>query len=427
MQTKFAIGKLFLIRKSVLSNLLLVKKVDLAFDLTLVGMLLAFFGSATVWFMWPLGNFYTIATLPLFVFSWAISINLKDNFFEWNKRQIATLLFFIFQIYVILVNGKNFNAVIMAFFDTSVIMVLMALNDEYRVLLGKRLSQILGSILLFSVPLYFLFLLGFPLPSFTMESPNGIYSLSNYLFFVTDSNTAELFQRFRSIFNEPGHIGTACSLLLFTQLGHWRKWYNILMIVALIMSFSLAAYVLFIMVIVGGMWMRRKKIFLKLVAVTVLLTGVIIGSYFYNDGDNMLNQLIVARMEVDDDGQLAGDNRVTDSFKAGYEDFLKSNDILTGRDYSVEKFGFGNSGYRVFIYDNGLIGVLIYFLFYLTLAVDSRDRRAVLVMLAVATAVFWERSTGMAFYNIIPLFISVFPTFNKETDTTISAETEPQK
>lgn len=424
MQTKIAVGKLFLIRKASFANMLLIKKADIAFALTLIGMLIAFFGSATVWFMWPLGNFYTIATLPLFILSWAISVNLKDKIYEWNKRQIATLVFFLFQLYVILVNGKNFNAVTMAFFDTSVIMVLMALNNEYRQLLGKRISQFLGFILLFSIPLFFLYIVGVPLPNFAMESPNGIYSLSNYVFFVTDSYSLDLFPRFRCIFNEPGHIGTACSLLLFTQIGHWRKWYNILMIVALLMSFSLAAYVLFVMVLIGKMWIFRKKIVLKLTVVAGLLASVVVGSYFYNDGDNMLNQLIVARMEINDDGNLAGDNRVTDSFKAGYEDFLKSDDVLTGRDYSVEKYGFGNSGYRVFIFDNGLLGALMYLLFYLSLTLGAKDKRAAIVMLAVAAAVFWERATGMVFYNIVPLFIAVYPSFDKRGKSHSLIETE---
>ena len=81
MQTKIAVGKLFLIRKASFANMLLIKKADIAFALTLIGMLIAFFGSATVWFMWPLGNFYTIATLPLFILSWAISVNLKDKIY----------------------------------------------------------------------------------------------------------------------------------------------------------------------------------------------------------------------------------------------------------------------------------------------------------------------------------------------------------
>ena len=199
------------------------------------------------------------------------------------------------------------------------------------------------------------------------------------------------------------------------------------MIVALIMSFSLAAYILFVMVIVGRMWIFRKKIALKLIIVVGMLAAIVAGSYFYNDGDNMLNQLIVARMEVNDDGELAGDNRVTESFKAGYEDFLKSGDILTGRDYSVEKYGFGNSGYRVFIFDNGLLGALMYLLFYLSLVIGAKDKRAAIVMLAVAAAVFWERATGMAYYNIVPLFISLYPSLDKKAEEPVTSETEQKK
>ena len=90
----------------------------------------------------------------------------------------------------------------------------------------------------------------------------------------------------------------------------------------------------------------------KLVYTITILSSVTIASFYYNDGDNLLHDLIMVRLEIED-GEMAGDNRVTEDFKVEYENFINSQDILTGRDRDMSDFG--NSGYRVFIYDYGLL------------------------------------------------------------------------
>lgn len=418
MTTTISLGKFFLIDKSKLENIFVFQKSDLAFMLTFLGMLIAFWGSLRVWFFWPLGALYSIPCFFIFALSFAISNNCKEKIFELNKQQIISLFFFLFQIYVIIVNKKNINALTVSIFDSFVIAILVALKPKYQQLLGLRMSMLHGFIFIFSISWYLLYIVGIPLPNTTIASSDGVYTLSNYYFFVIDTNATELFPRFRSIFMEPGHVGTVCALLLYTQSGKWKKWYNILMIVALIMSFSLAAYVLFVIVIFGNMWIQRKHILPKILVIVSLLAAIGIGAYFYNSGDNMINNLIVSRLEVSDDGKLAGDNRVTESFEGQYNDFMKSGDILTGRDYTVEKFGFGNSGYRVFIYDYGLLGVLFCILFYIALSLSTNDKRAIIIMWVLAIALFWERATNMVFYNIIPIFIAVAGTYKlAESDT----------
>jgi hypothetical protein len=388
-----------------LDNIFIVKKGNIAFGLVFLGLLIAYLGSMNVWFLWPVISYYGIIASCLLGLGWLISMQNQCGIFENSRRQLLTLIYFVFQCYEIIVNGKNFNAFIVACFDTAAIFFLMSLTKESLKQLGKDMSIFIGGVLLFSIPAYILYLLDFPLPNVTIQDKDGIYLLSNYYFFVIDAITAAIFPRFRSIFLEPGHIGTVCALLLFTQLGKWHKWYNVLMIIALLMSFSLAAYVLFVIIIFAGMWMKRKKVVLKLLAVAAVMTGIGIGAYFYNDGNNLLYQLILVRMEPDSDGRLSGDNRVTDSFEDEYNSFLESDDLLWGKDFTVEKFGSGNSGYRVFIYNYGLVGVLIATLFYLAFIIDVRDRRAFLAMWAIVLALFWERATPMQYHNIIPLLV----------------------
>ena len=117
----------------------------------------------------------------------------------------------------------------------------------------------------------------------------------------------------------------------------------------------------------------------------------------------MLYSMIIERLEVSD-GKMTGDNRVTQSFEAIYDEYMKSNDIWFGREYSLEAFGFGNSGYRVFLYDNGLICTFLVFLFYLAMVRGSQDRRAAIVMLIISLACFWARAAPMSLHYLIPLY-----------------------
>ncbi|MBM6993661.1 MAG: hypothetical protein I3J02_10445 [Prevotella sp.] len=404
-----------------LGNIFIIRKSGIAFNLMFLGMLIAFFGSLSIWFMWSLATVYcVVACIPL-VLSWLISRTLNDSLYEANTRQWGTLIFLVYLIYQLITNGDGFNAFIAACFHSFIVFTLLSLKEEYRNRLARSLSICIGCILAISIPAYMLYILGYPLPNYAMG--DSIYTFSNYYFFLVDTNAVELFPRFRSIFLEPGHVGTVCALLLFTQIGKWHRWYNILMIAALIMSFSLAAYILFILIIFVGLWMQRKHVFVKLALIVSVISSVGIGAYFYNDGNNLLNELILARLEINDEGKLTGDNRVSGSFEDEFDQFMESDDILFGRDYTVEKYGFGNSGYRVFLFNYGFVGLVLSVLFYISMAIDSRSKRSLLGMWLLAVAIFYERATQMYYYNIIPLFIVAYWHASELTSMTTKEET----
>lgn len=139
-----------------------------------------------------------------------------------------------------------------------------------------------------------LYILGFPLPSSPIAHETLMYSYTNYYFFLIDDRSfLILLPRFQSVFMEPGHLGTASVLLLLTQLGKWKKWYNVILLIATLMSFSLAAFVLLAIVLFINVWLKRKRILPKILLVVGILTSTAIVAIFYNDGDNMLNTLII--------------------------------------------------------------------------------------------------------------------------------------
>ena len=83
---------------------------------------------------------------------------------------------------------------------------------------------------------------------------------------------------------------------------------------------------------------------------------------------------------------------------------MKSDDILFGRDYELAEFGWGNAGYRVYIYDYGLIVLLLTIIFYISAVYGSTDRRAIISMFVIGVASFWVRATPLSFYYFIPLY-----------------------
>ena len=188
-----------------------------------------------------------------------------------------------------------------------------------------------------------------------------------------------------------------------TQRGKWRRWYNISLLVGIIVSFSLGGYAYFVAVIFLNMWIERKKMVRKFMSMIVVIGIVVGGSFVYNNGDNMLHNLILLRLEIDD-GDIVGNNRVTEDFDTEYGAFLQSSDIVFGRDYDYSNFG--DSGYKVFFYDYGLVGVLLLFLFYGFSLAKSDDYRRMLASIIVMLLIFVVDGFVLWFGRFIPLYIT---------------------
>ncbi len=389
---KINIGKIYLYERQQIANILFIASI-----------FIAFFGSMNVWFMVPLHTFFPIIAFLLASTSYSISKSSKFPIFTENFFLLPLSAYILLVFYQSAINAQNINSYISSCFNATIIFFLFRYDRSKLKEVAAYLSKALGSLLVVTYPFFILYILGFPLPNVDMTYNDGFYSFSNYfLFLVDDRSMFEIIPRFQSIFLEPSHLGSTVALLLMTQRGNWKRWYNISLLVGLFISFSLAGYVYIITIIFLNMWINRKKIFLKLFS-AILLIGIVIGSSFlYKDGDNMLHNLIVLRMEIDD-GEMAGNNRVSKDFDTEYESFLQSSDIVFGRDYDYSNFG--DSGYKVFFYDYGIVGVILIFIFYILSFAKYDDFRCMLAALIVMLLIFWVDAFVLWFGRFIPLFI----------------------
>ena len=397
-----------------LNKYLVFGKRDIAIALFTIGIAINIFASIHVMYFWMIEAYCPFVTMPLFIMSVLLSRSTCTPIFTRTDFLLPTLLSLIVQYYQCLVNAQNIVPFIISTASLCMFYCMFRIDKEIAEKSLTKICKVFAGFLIISILFFFLHFIGVNLPNMSVE--RGNYSYTNFFFFLLDDRELWniLIPRFNSVFLEPGHMGTTIIMLLATQIGKWKKWYNVVLFVALLISFSLAAYCLGVMLLFLRLWMLRRKIVLKVLGLVSFLGIIVGGSFVYNDGDNMLNNLIVMRLEVSDTGDdFKGNNRVSEDFEKEFESFLGSSDVLFGREMDYE--GWGNSGYRVYIYDYGMAGFALFLVFYFFAFRTGRDMRAITTAFVLAMTNFWIRGYPMLFAFLYPYFI--ISQMNNKLDT----------
>jgi hypothetical protein len=264
-----------------------------------------------------------------------------------------------------------------------VIYVLMLKESEKRKII-PLFTNIFSIIVGISIFFYILVvIIGIDLPYKTLKHPNNWYPVfRNYLFFVITDESYVLFQRFRSIFTEPGHIGTYAALLLYINKYELRKKTNFIILLGIILSFSLAAYLLTLVGYFICKLNEKRKIYINFMFVLLMgLTVGYLGVYLYNNNNNNLfTQTIINRLQYDEDKGIVGNNRINANFESYYENSFKKSQnliILGLGDNKVNELSKGQewvfSGYKGFLVRYGIIGIICVILFYGTIIIHAKS------------------------------------------------------
>lgn len=238
------------------------------------------------------------------------------------------------------------------------------LESHEKTIFLERTVNVFSFILFLSL---FFFLLHFyiDLPYTIIQSNSDFYPpFKNYLFFVVaGNNDLEWFTRFNSIYTEPGHVGTLCAILLYINGFSLKKWQNIIMTIALIWSFSLAGYVLYVIgILLYMLCVSKNVVFTSAKILGIGLILIICGMAFYSpSNDDIFSVKILSRLEYSDTEGISGNNRHTLTFEQFYEELMQSDQKYfgIGRVELARRFGeTGNSSYKNYLVGNGYIGLL---------------------------------------------------------------------
>ena len=401
-----------------ISKFYLIEKQHLVHLLFNVSMFLAMLTSLRAWFLWPIVSYFSIISSLLLICSWLISNTMDKNNFSRSGFIIPITAYILLGLYQSLIASGSILSYIQTFLCAFIFLMLFKSSSQMLQQMARFIAQVMGIILIPSIFFFLLYLIGIPLPNSNLKFQDAFYTFSNYYFFlIEDGQINAIIPRFQSIFPEPAYVGRTAALILQTQRGQWKKWYNITLLIALLLSFSLAGYVYLTVIIFLNLWVSRKKFFLKIVATTIFISIIIGGAFVYNQGDNLIHNLILLRLEVND-GELAGNNRTTEGFDAEFENYINSGEIIFGRHKDNV---FGDSGYKVFVYSNGIIGVLLLFVFYFSAFYTGGDYRAILSALFVFFLIFIVDAFVLWFGRFIPLYCTAHSEVTQK-DGTSSAE-----
>lgn len=118
----------------------------------------------------------------------------------------------------------------------------------------------------------------------------------------------------------------------------------------------------------------------------------------YNQGDNVLNEAIVERLQYDEEKGIAGNNRTSEVVDIYFEDAIRFNEIWNG--WGAEEYlsvveadpEFVGAGYKVFLLRDGIVGAILIFLFYFLLARVGPQKKKLYLMLLLYAFCFLQRA-----------------------------------
>lgn len=318
--------------------------------------LLMFMNSMFPWWMW--NNSVNQIVLFVTVFISILLCVTESKLFLLSRQKIGLisilLLSFVWHIY----RNEGYLGVTFSFVSW---IVLLSFRIEYKLDILRFTTKVFAYFLIASLIFYVLFLFGinFVEPSFMTFNADQ-YMIWNYYTFTLSANNLSDFQRFKSVFMEPGHLTMGLVPLIMANRFDLRNKYVVMLIIAELFTFSLAGYItMFVGYLMFNFSIKKiKYIFWGLLVLYILLFILERGGY-----SEMLDTFLWRRLEFVD-GDIAGNNRVTAAFDNVYQGVMNTSDKWMG-DSSIDETAYGGvSGYKKYIVMNGLIGLFIIFMLY---------------------------------------------------------------
>lgn len=349
------------------------------------------------------------------LFFMIVVISSKQSF------QFPQILMFIFIgiLYVLITIKHPDNSIYRVFIYIGVFSSLasvLLLSDTDKKAMLVFFSKLLFVILSISLTGWIFHLLGFTIPVYeNVDLRNDVHNLSNhYIYYDNVYFMDAIFPRFRGIFIEPGQLATPCAFLFFARGAAIKDKTNILLLLAILFSFSLAGYV----IVIIGLFLRYLLVQGKFKTAKILGFVLLIGGtafYFVNNAnkDNPLTTLIIERLEYDEELGISGNNRSDEIFDYNYDHYVKSDKIILGIGDEI-KVGYNSwtnhaSGIKKYFVNYGILGIIVMILLTHLMLKYYYCRSALVFFIVIWLAFlvrdmlqtpFWLTLVILGFYNL---------------------------
>lgn len=374
-----------------------------------LGLLLIFLSAQYVWFLWNM-EVYVLSLVFLISVFFVLSMPSLKNYFEIKQISVLSLFFLLIIQFYIIRDSMSLSKLFATLFQFFIITTVLLLKNDRKVEVLNFIVKYLAIILGVSLFFWFFFLIGInlPLPHKTVTFSDEHYLFDNYFFYLYDTLSISnlIFPRFNSVFLEPGQLGMIASFILCIYKFNLKNKYVFIIFIATLFTLSLAAYILmFLSFLLLKFYDSRHRIRFIIILTTIIIGGIVLIQN-YNEGDNPVNYLIFNRLEVDEDGDIVGNNRFSGSLESYYDSFIKTDKKYFGLGnvtYLNLFWKGGNAGYKVFVLQYGFVGVFLVLCLYFSIFLRHRSIRGAILFFVYL--VCFVQATYPLWTSVLIIFI----------------------
>lgn len=337
------------------------------------------FNSMLPYFLWGKGVLICcICLLLFFVQLMQFIYDRKSRFIKYDKTFVILICsWLILYAYRYIIREASFKNIIIGLlvnFLPVLILLLSTENEKKKILdLFFNLIAVILFISLIEYGLVMLRILEIN-PTKIYFPGNDFYEyFENYGFFIVVKDTRNFFlPRFQSIFVEPGQLGMMCTLMLYGMKYDFRNKKVIVVLIATILTMSLASFVLLIVgIFLFKFWnSRHKSIMFVVLGIVAGLLILISFEYYKANPSSPFSTAILSRLMPDGKRGIKGNNRNTEEFKRVYSEQMETWDANFffgyGSDALEKKLSTsgGNASATVYIFQFGVFGLFLLLFFY---------------------------------------------------------------
>lgn len=227
----------------------------------------------------------------------------------------------------------------------------------------------------------------------------------NYFFFIKTTYDTGFLVRFNAFFMEPGHQSILSTFLIFANRFRFKEFkLLIVLVVSVIFSFSLAGYILLFL---GYIFMKLDSWIKAIFIASIAAVGVTIAINF-NNGENALNDLIISRLEYDEEKGIKGNNRAVSNTDFEFQQALKKGRVMKGTKEWVNMELVQGAGFKRYILNYGIIGIILILCLYIALIPSKPDYRYTISYLLLLAMCFMQRSYPMWYSWLFPYVMGIY-------------------
>lgn len=371
------------------------------YDITSILVFGLFLQSARCFFFWKIDLIYSIVTAIYFLRLFFISKR-RNRELNYRKIQICICLI-LFNVFYVSQGINSFIVYVLT--NIPILYLLVISNNELSVLL-KKITLYYSLLLLLSITIYLLLIFGLNIPNIGIVriSEDSDFLFNNYLLYIKPvfSDNRFSIQRFNGFLQEPGHISMLSVLLLFANRFNLRKWTSYILLLSIVLSFSLAGYILLLLSVCLYVFFIVKNIKYKCFAFFLVLIFILL----LLDND-FVRDLVVSRAFNQETLSDSLSNRSGVMANVLYEN-MNVKELFLGIDNYTDLINSGlisGNSYKLFILRYGLLGCVFPFIFYFIFVFYSRNKIYSLLFFGVIIICFLQR-TYPWWYSWIFTYIS---------------------